>query len=476
MRLPAQFDPRSGCGPAVTRRDWLQRVGLGFGSLALTSLLAQDGSLYASESAEVPVRPPAGKASRVICLFMGGGPSQVDTFDPKPLLRELNGRDVPESIAQAVPRIARAPLNNLLASPYRFSRYGESGLEVSELYPHLARQADDLCVIRSMQHGTPIHAPAEYLMLTGSQVGDRPSLGSWITYGMGSENRDLPEFLVFNSDGTGRPNGWGAGFLPARHQGTVVNNSGRIPNLDLPPDHDLASRRAQLDLIRTLNEQHLSRHAGHSELEARIRSYELSFHMQQVAPEAFDLSRETAETHSFYGLDRPETAEYGRHCLLARRLIERGVRFLQLRRGNWDAHSKLAENHGRGALATDRPMAALLQDLKQRGLWEDTLILWAGEFGRTPAAQGTNQEAGRDHSPSGYSVWLAGGPVRGGQVIGATDPVGYAAIERPVHPNDLHATMLHALGIDQHELYFERQNRRELVTVNGGQIVSEVFA
>jgi hypothetical protein len=416
------------------------------------------------------------RAKSVIFLFMGGGPSQVDTWDPKPELAGLHGKDVPPSIARDIPRIARAPLNNLLASPYKFARHGESGIEVSELYPHVARHVDDLCVLRSCRHGTPIHAPAEYMAATGSQVGDRPSLGAWLCYGLGSENKDLPGFIVFTSEGSGRPTAWSTGFLPPRYQGTVVDAKTGIANLALPPGFSAEDRRSQLDLIERLNRHRLAQLSDDSELEARIRSYELAFRMQTAAPEAFDVSRETEETHRLYGLDRPETEEYGKHCLLARRLVERGVRFVQLRNGNWDAHSKLQENHGKGALRTDRPIAALLADLKRRGLLDQTLVIWGGEFGRTPAAQGgSGAQAGRDHSPSGYSMWLAGGGVRGGQVIGATDPVGYAAIDTPIHPNDLHATLLAAMGISQHKLVYLHNNRREKVTVNGGQLVPGVL-
>jgi hypothetical protein len=318
---------------------------------------------------------------------------------------------------------------------------------------------DDLCVLRGCRHASPIHAPAEYIATTGTQVGDRPSLGAWVTYGLDSVSQDLPSFVVFVAGGSGRPAAWSSGFLPARYQGTVVGSEG-IPNLPLPPGCTTADRRAQLDLIGALDRRHLERHAGNSELDARIRSYELAFRMQTAAGEAFDLARETREVRTLYGLDDKDTAEFGRYCLLARRLVERGVRFIQLRSGGWDAHKDLAKEHLRSARKVDRPIAALLTDLKRRGLLSQTLVIWGGEFGRTPTAQGGSAAtAGRDHSPSGYSMWLAGGGVKGGQVIGATDPVGYAAVERPVHPNDLHATILHALGIDQHRLYFKHNNR-----------------
>jgi hypothetical protein len=454
--------------PLLSRREVLRRAGAGFGSLALAGILARE-----AKAGDLPHFKP--RAKSVIFLFMGGGPSQVDTFDPKPVLKQLHGKEVPPSIAKDIPRIARAPLENLLGSPYGFSKHGESGIQISSLFPELARHADELCVIRSMKHDNPIHAPAEYIALTGTGVGDRPSLGAWISYGLGTENRDLPSFIVFNSDGAGRPPGWHAGFLPARFQGTPCDGPDGIRDLKMPDGATPEDRSEQLDLLARLNKMHLARHHGDTELEARIRSYELAFRMQASAPEVFDLKGESEATQRAYGLDQKEKegAEFSRHCLLARRLVERGVRFIQVRAGNWDAHSKLAENHGRKARHTDRAVAGLLADLKQRGLLEETLVVWGGEFGRTPANQG---DAGRDHSPSGYSMWLAGGGVKGGRVIGATDPVGYAAVERPVHPNDLNATILHALGVDQHRLAYDHHNRKEIPTVLGGQVVQEVFA
>ena len=459
-----------------SRREMLRLSGLGFGSIALAGLLQAEGRLAFAEATTSLQTSPNAKARNVIFLFMGGGPSQVDTFDPKPLLGKLHGKDVPASIAKDIPRIARAPLNNLLASPWSFTRYGESGIPVSDLFPHVGQCVDDLCILRSMRHDSPIHAPAESIATTGTQLGDRPSLGAWLTYGLGSENRNLPGYLVFTAHSeTLRPPTIGAGFLPARYQGVLVDAEKGIPNLNMPQGHTAASRQAQLKLMGELNQRHLERHAGHSELEARIRAYELSFRMQTAAPEAFDLAQETEETKALYGFDRKETAEYGRQCLLARRLVERGVRFIQLRSGGWDAHGNIAEEHAKSCLSTDRPIAGLLTDLKRRGLLEETLVIWGGEFGRTPAAQG-GSKPGRDHSPSAYTMWLAGGGVKGGRIIGATDDVGYAAIDRPIHPNDLHATILHALGIEQLDLYYLHHNRKEIVTVNGGEVISDVLA
>jgi len=463
----------------LSRREWLRRAGAGFGSLALADLAWADRMLrkypgsFATSDVRAPHVPP--RARSIIFLFMGGGPSQVDTFDPKPLLGQLHGQDVPASIAKDVPRIARAPLRNLLRSPYVFRRYGQSGIEISDLLPEVARHADDLCVIRSMKHDNPIHAPAEYVALTGTGIGDRPSLGAWVTYGLGSENRNLPAFVVLTSDGGPRPPGYHSGFLPARFQGTRCDAPGGLGNLKSPEGTGEQDRRDQLGLLDRFNRWHLERTGEDSELEARIRSYELAFRMQASAPEVFDLAGESASTLKLYAAQDSDakTAEFGRHCLLARRLVERGVRFVQLRAGNWDAHTKLPDNHGAKARHTDRAVAALLTDLKQRGLLDQTLVVWGGEFGRTPAAQGNE---GRDHSPSGYSMWLAGGGVKGGQVIGATDPVGYAAVDNPVHPNDLNATLLHALGLDQKKLFYVHHNRPEIPTVNGGRVLREVFA
>lgn len=458
-----------------TRRDVLVRSALGFGSLALTSLLADDGGLVAADGSLVGRSHFQGKARSVIFLFMGGGPSQVDTFDPKPELQKLNGKAVPPSIARDIPMIARAPLTDLYGSPYSFARYGRCGLPVSELFPEIGSCVDDICVLRSCRHDSPIHAPAEYMATTGTQIGDRPSLGSWIAYGLGSENQNLPSFIVMRTGETGRPAAWSNGFLPARYQGTLCEPSG-IPNLATPAEISNESRRLQLDLMEKLNSLHAKKHADNGELEARIKSYEMAFRMQSAAPEIFDLARETDESKRLYGVDREDTKEFGTLCLLARRMVERGVRFVQLRSGGWDAHGNLIKNHGPQAAKTDRPIAGLLKDLKRRGLLEQTLVIWGGEFGRTPAAENPGPTPGRNHSPSGYTMWLAGGGVRGGQAIGATDPIGYAAIEKPIHPVDLHATVLKSLGLDQHELYYLHHNRKELVTVNGGKVIDEVFA
>jgi len=463
------FSPHS-----QSRRQLLTRslAGIGASSVALESLLA----------AEKNSSTPAGShfqpsAKRVIFLFMSGGPSQVDTFDPKPELTKLAGKDVPESLAASVPRIKRAGLKNLMASPWKFQQYGESGIPVSELLPKTAEHVDDLCIIRSMQHRNPVHGPGECVALTGTGAGDRPSIGAWSLYGLGSETEDLPAFISMNlhTDGMQYPQaaGWGAGFLPPQFQGTVVDPEKGIRDVKMPGGTSLSSRRHQLSSLEKLNRLHLESLQQHPELEARIRSYEMAFRLQTAAPELFDLSKEPGYIRTTYGLDQPPTKQTGRGCLLARRMIERGVRFVQLRIGGWDAHGNLKGNHERMCSMTDGPIAALLTDLKQRGLLDSTLVVWAGEFGRTPTMEG--KANGRDHSPAGYSVWFAGGGVKGGQIIGRTDPIGYVATERPVSPHDFHATILHGLGLQSDKLTWNHHGRDEVPTVFGGSAVEEVF-
>ena len=457
---------------AWTRREMLRQSSLGFGWVALSGLLSEQRNASAAASA-ANTRPAfRPRATSVVFLFMGGGPSHVDTFDPKPTLSRLDGQDTPESIAKLFKRTATMGngTRKLMASPYKFQQYGECGQPVSEIFPQTAKHVDDLCFIRSMQHDTVIHMPGEYIMTTGTIVGDRPSLGAWVHYGLGSENRDLPGFVVFGSPGQPTTS---SGFLPARHQGTRVSASG-VPNLKLPQGTSSTRRRRQLDLLQHLNGEHRQRlDPVNTELEARIASYELAFRMQTSAPEAFDLSQETGATKKMYGIDNEESATVGTQCLLARRMVERGVRFIQVYVGGWDAHGKLKENHESCARRTDTPVAGLISDLKQRGLLESTLVVWGGEFGRTP---GTEGDAGRDHSPGGFTVWLAGAGVKGGQVIGETDEVGYTAIARPVHPNSLHATMLHALGMDQEKTTFVHNGRTEIPTFVKSEVIQEVFA
>ena len=466
---------------SIGRRDWLNQSAIGVGSVALASLVSdRQHAIAAGESASgqavAPHRKPTAKS--IIWLFMAGGPSQVDTFDPKPELNRLAGQNVPESLAANLPRLKEASLVNLMASPYRFRNYGESGLPISDLFPRTAQHADDLCVIRSMHHRTPVHGPGECVALTGTSQGDRPSFGSWVNFGAGTTNPGLPAFLVMNllTNGMQYPQapGWSTGFLPARYQGVVVDPGKGIRDVDIPSYVSKAAREKQLELIDWFNQRHLKKLTKHSELAARIQSYDTADRMQSTAPELFDLGLETKETHQLYGADVFPTKPVGTACLLARRMVERGVRFVQVRVGGWDAHGNLLGNHNGMAGRTDRPMTGLLTDLKRRGLLDDTLVVWAGEFGRTPTMEGLGK--GRNHNPLSYSVWLAGGGAKGGQAIGATDELGYAAIERPVSISDFYATLLHSLGIDQHELTWSHHGRDEIATNLGGDVVSEAFA
>lgn len=466
----------------------LERSTLGFGAIGLSAVLAQESLRAAAAKPGDHTRPQLTgphfppKAKSVIFLFMAGGPGQADSFDPKPLLKKLEGQPVPQSIAVNVPKIPRSGVDSLLMdTPFSFKNYGQCGLPVSELFAETARHADDLCVIRSLNHRIPVHGPGECVALTGTALGDRPSMGAWITYGLGSETSELPGYVVMLSKNAGtsaqRP-GWGPGFLPSRFQGTVVDAAKGVPYTAMPAVYNDASRRRQLDFIRAMNEGHLTRQGYNSELEARIASYELGYRMQTSAPATFDLEREDPATRKLYGLDHPATAEFGSQCLIARRLVEKGVRCIQLRHGGWDAHGSLRSNHTNQARAVDRPISGLLTDLKQRGLLEDTLVVWGGEFGRTPTTEGkaAGDKRGRDHSPAGYTMWLAGGGVKGGQIIGATDELGFVPVERPLGPADLHATLLHALGLDQHRVIYGHNNRDEIPTNLGGEVVREVFA
>lgn len=466
----------------LSRRALLHESALSFGSLALTSMLFNE--TIAAERSSLNVSQPhhVATAKSIIFLFMSGAPGQTDTFDPKPALTKLDGQRVPDSIAATVPNIPRSGVESkLFGSPFTFRQYGQSGIPVSSLFPRTAELVDELCVVRSLNHRVPVHGPGECIALTGTGVGDRPSLGAWMNYGLGSESQDLPGFMVLLSNTTGPPPqlpGWGAGFLPAQYQGTLVDGNKGVPYTEMPGGYTESNRRRQLDFITEMNRRHLTQHGPDSELEARILSYELGYRMQASAPEVFDLSQETAQTRELYGLDQKGTSEFGTHCVLARRLVERGVRCIQLRNGGWDAHGNLKSNHLQGGRNTDQPIAALLHDLKQRGLLDTTLVVWGGEFGRTPTIEGTKtgDARGRDHSPAGYTMWLAGGGVQGGQIIGATDELGYVPVERPLTPADMHATLLHAFGIDQHRLSYNHNNRDEIPTVFGGEVIREAFA
>lgn len=461
---------------AQSRRQFLCRAGGGFGAIALAGLMAEERKLSAAATVRTHFVP---KARNVIFLFMDGGPSHLDTFDPKPRVNEFAGQPLPPTIKRRITPMG-VNENGLLPSLRKWKQYGESGIPVSDWYPLVGECADDLCVIRSCTSDALNHVGGVTQMNTGSILAGRPSLGAWVQYGLGSENQNLPGFVVLLDSEREPPGGnraWGSGFMPAGHQGTKFL-SGANPILHLNPPAEISDtrQRGKLDYINRLNREHLANRPGDSELEARIASYELAFQMQAHAPEAVDISQETRATQDDYGLHERRTAAFGQNCLLARRLVERGVRFVELYSGSgsrWDAHSKIEQNHTELCGATDRPIAALLKDLKQRGLLSETLVVWGGEFGRTPMSE---KGDGRDHNPYGFTMWFAGGGVRGGQIIGATDDFGMHATERPVHVHSLHATILASLGLDHSELIYPLQGRPERATLNEGEIVSEVFA
>jgi hypothetical protein len=417
-------------------------------------LAALDHTVHAATVVRPDTIP---RAKRVIWLFMHGGPSHVDLFDPKPVLTKYGGHPLPESFGQVMTRrkVARNPL---LAPVRRFRPRGESGLEISDFLPHIAEHADDICVIRSLHGDSVNHPQSVYQMNTGSILMGNPSFGSWVAYGLGSENQNMPAFVVLPDPGgglKGGPPAWGSGYLPASYQG-VTMRSGNSPILDLRPQPGVSVRkqRSNLALINSLNQRHLQLRDHDDQLNARVKAYELAFRMQMEAPDLVDLKGESASVQKLYGLDDPNTRDFGQRCLLARRMIERGVRFVQLYSGDtkgWDAHKNVDKNHTEYCLRTDRPVAALLQDLGQRGLLEDTLLIWGGEFGRMPMSE---QGKGRDHNPWGYSMWLAGAGIRGGRAYGATDEIGLRAVTNKVHIRDFHATLLHLLGIDHYDLTY----------------------
>jgi len=478
--------------PALSRREFLTRAGTGFGSLALSFMLAQEAMADTKTAAKGhynPLAPRAPmfptKAKSVIFLFMYGGPSQVDTFDPKPDLDKYHGKSMSTAL-QGIGEVktfgggGNAPL---MRSPYKFQKYGKSGIEVSDLFPNVAQCVDDMCFIRSIYGDSNNHAPALFEMNTGSILQGHPSVGSWVTYGLGTQNQDLPGFVVM-TDHRGGPIGgapnWSSGFMPATYQGTLFRASG-TPILDLSPGEGVsaAEQRSSLDLLAKMNEEHLHNNPGDSELEARIGAYELAYRMQAHAPEVVDISKETEETKALYGLDNARTEKFGRKCLMARRLVERGVRFIQIYSGGghgddtWDAHGDIVGNHGKHAGDTDKPIAGLLKDLKRRGLLDSTLVVWGGEFGRMPITQGGS---GRDHNPGVQTVWMAGGGVKGGTVVGESDDVGYKAGTDPYHIRDLHATILHAMGLNDMALTYLYNGRFQRLTENGGKVIKSVFA
>jgi hypothetical protein len=454
------------------RRNFLTTAGSGLGALALDFLLDRSGA-SAAEKAVNPLAPKKphfpGKARSVISLFMQGGPSQLETFDPKPTLKRLDGQPLPASFKADDLKLQfmTAAGGKLMASPFPFQKHGQSGLEISDLFPHLARHADDLAVIRSCHHDSFIHGPALSLMHSGSVLLGHPSAGSWVVYGLGCESDNLPAFIVM-TDGVirGSSSAYSSGFLPAVYQGTLIRTEGTpVQNLTRPPQVSREEQRALLDQLARWNRKHLEARADDTKLAARIATYELAFRMQTAAPDLIDLSREPLRVREMYGATREPTARFARMCLLARRMVERGVRFVELYCNDWDGHGDCPGNHRANARRTDQPVAALIADLKQRGILDSTLILWTGEFGRTPVMQGNR---GRDHNPYGFSCWLAGGGIRGGKVIGATDDIGFRAARDKVHVHDLHATMLSLLGLDHEKLTYLFEGRRRRLTDVGG--------
>jgi hypothetical protein len=476
-----------------TRRELLWEIGGGFGSVALAGLLTADGFLNTQSVAADGVAPfqnplapktprfPA-RAKSVIFLFMYGGPSHIDTFDYKPGLNLLDGKTV---AVQTFGRGGKRSEGRIVGPKWAFRQHGACGKWVSELFPHLATCVDDIAFLHSMYAESPIHGSAMLMMNSGRLTSGHPCLGSWVTYGLGSENEGLPGFVVMLDRKGGPISGaknWSSGYMPAAYQATVLHASGApIHDLDLPARTSPETRRLLLDRLRAKNEAHLAPRADNSELSARIASYELAFKMQRAAPEAVDLASESPETHSLYGIDQPRTADFGRKCLIARRLVERGVRFVQIYSGgahnddNWDAHADLMANHNKHAGNTDKPIAGLLKDLKRRGLLDQTLVVWGGEFGRQPTAE-FKEGTGRDHNSYGFTMWVAGGGVKGGISVGRTDELGSAAVEDRFHVKQLHATILSQLGLDPNALtYFYGGLHQKLVGVEGAEPIRQII-
>ncbi len=477
-----------------TRREFLWQIGAGFGGVALAGLAAAewgslDRSCSASEGNEPAISPLApkkpqfpAKAKSVIFLYMYGGPSHIDTFDHKPAMQGMEGKVVK---VKTFGRGGHKSEGRVVEPRWKFRQYGQSGQWVSDLFPHLSTCVDDIAFIKSMTADSPIHGSAMINMNTGRILSGSPCLGSWVNYGLGSVNQDLPGFAVMLDPRGGPISGaknWSSGYMPASYQATILRSKGR-PILDLRPPEGIPDRlqREMLDTINAYNQEHLARHGGHSDLAARIASYELAYRMQAEAPDAVDLSQEDEATRQLYGIDQKQTATFGRQCLLARRLVERGVRFVQIYSGgahndaNWDAHNDLQANHNLHAGETDQPIAALLKDLKRRGLLDETLIVWGGEFGRQPTAEYA-KGTGRDHNSYGFTMWMAGGGIRGGQSVGQTDELGSRAVEDRFQVKHLHATVLHQLGLDPNRLsYFYRGLDQKLVGVEGAQPIRQLI-
>ena len=474
MKLPHYEIPNS-------RRDFLCRAGAGFGALALAGLM--DGDVRAAKNIsptqpKPPHRPPTAKS--VIWCFLDGGPSHLDLFDPKPELNKLAGKPLPKSFKRPVTAMGRTAYTNLLPVQRTFKQHGESGMWVSDWYPEIATCVDDITLIRSCQADGLNHVGSVCQMNTGSVLGGRPCLGAWSTYGLGSESNNLPGYVVlldYPEEPPGGTRNWGTGFMPAVYQGTKFRD-GDTPILHLKPHESISEtrQRNKIDFVQQLNRSHLATRAEDDNLEARIAAYELAYRMQSAAPDVVDLSDETEETKRLYGIDNKATRRNARNCLLARRLVQRGVRFVQLYFGSgskWDAHSDMEGNHSRYCRESDRPIAALLKDLKRTGLLDSTLVVWGGEFGRTPMSESGD---GRDHNPFGFSMWMAGGGIKGGLTYGATDEIGLYAIEGHSHVHDIHATILYCLGLEHEALTFPHNGRDERATVDGGNVIHNILA
>jgi uncharacterized protein DUF1501 len=467
-----------------SRRGFLRDCAGGIGVAALADLLSADSLTAAAPDNPLAPRKPhfAPKAKNVIFMFMEGGPSQMDLFDPKPALTKWHGQSAPESIVKQLQLAFIKPTAQILASPRKFTPHGECGTEFSDWIPYTAAQADDICLVRSMYTEAFNHHPGQLLLMTGSTQFGRPTMGAWSVYGLGSESKDLPGFVVLSSGkGTsGGASNFASGFLPSTYQGTLLRNSGDpILYLSNPPGVSDKTQRASLDLLKALNEEH-HQETGDEEIASRIQSYELAYRMQTAGPELVDFASESEETREMYGLNDETTKQFGANCLLARRMVERGVRFTLMMHASWDDHTQLNKKLKQHCDQTDRGAGALLKDLKQRGLLDETLVVWGGEFGRTPMSEirdtSDPENAGRDHHPNGYSMWLAGGGIKGGQVIGATDELGFFITEDEVHVHDLQATILHCLGFDHTRLTYRHMGRDFRLTDVAGNVVQKMLA
>ncbi len=466
--------------PVRTRREFFRNAGSGLASMALANLLAEDRAQAAPASRDwlgARAGHHAPKAKNVIWLFMEGGPSHVDLFDPKPKLNELHGQPMPASFGKLITAMGTAN-NSIMGSPRKWKQHGQAGTWVSDWYPHIANHVDDIAVLRSCWANGLNHVGSVCQMNTGDILAGRPSMGAWVTYGLGSSNRNLPTFVTLLDDRepVGGPKNWSSGFLPAVYQGTQFRQ-GDTPILHLtsPKGVTTERQRSKLDFLKELNERWGADKSDDFELDARTQSYELAYKMQADAPEAVDLSRESAATKALYGIDDPDLRSFGSNCLMARRLVERGVRFVELYCGSgsgWDAHANIEANHSKWCKVSDQPIAGLLTDLKQRGLLDSTLVVWGGEFGRTPFNEKGN---GRDHNPWGFSMWFAGGGVKGGQSIGTTDEIGLRAVERPSHVHDIHASILHLMGLDHLRLTYQHNGRAERPTIVGGTLIDQLW-